>query len=62
VLAFSMLESLAGIAVIFVLNLTISFAIALLLAMRAYDLPERDHFSPVESLPKAWHGTSLARH
>src|SRR5262245_973196 len=38
-----MLESLAGIAVIFVLNLTVSFAIALLLAMRAYDLPARDH-------------------
>jgi len=37
------LESLAGIAVIFVLNLTVSFAIALLLAMRAYDLPAKDH-------------------
>ena len=38
-----MLESLAGIAVIFVLNLTVSFAIALSVAMRAYDLPARDH-------------------
>jgi site-specific recombinase len=38
-----MIESLAGIAVIFVLNLTVSFAIALFVAMGAYDLPAHDH-------------------
>jgi site-specific recombinase len=38
------IESLAGVGVIFVLNLTTSFAIALLLAMRAYDISARDHF------------------
>ena len=38
------IESLAGVSVIFVLNLTTSFVIALLLAMRAYDISARDHF------------------
>ena len=33
-----------GIAVIFVLNLTVSFTIALLVALRAYSIPTRDYF------------------
>jgi site-specific recombinase len=69
-----MLESLAGIAVIFVLNLTVSFAIALLVAMRAYDLPARDHFhlltvcfkrflqSPLEFFFPPMQETSLTKH
>ena len=69
-----MLESLAGIAVIFVLNLTVSFTIALLLAMRAYDLPARDHVhllrlcfkhflqSPLDFFFPPKQETSVARH
>jgi site-specific recombinase len=69
-----MLESLAGIAVIFVLNLTVSFAIALLLAMRAYDLPARDHLhllnlcfrhflqSPLEFFLPPKHETGVGKH
>jgi site-specific recombinase len=37
------LHALAGIAIIFVLNLTVSFTIALLVALRAYDIPAREH-------------------
>ncbi len=40
------IESLAGVGVIFVLNLTTSFAIALLLAMRAYDISARNSGFP----------------
>lgn len=69
-----MLESLAGIAVIFVLNLTVSFTIALLLAMRAYDLPARDHLhllnlcfryflrSPLEFFFPPKHEMGVAKH
>ncbi|MFN8007107.1 MAG: gliding motility protein [Terriglobia bacterium] len=37
------LEALLGIGVIFVLNLTVSFSIALLVALRAYDIPAKEH-------------------
>jgi site-specific recombinase len=69
-----MIESLAGIAVIFVLNLTVSFAIALMLAMRAYDLPARDHLhllnlcfrhflrSPLEFFYPPKQETGVAKH
>jgi site-specific recombinase len=36
-------RALPGIAVMFVLNLTVSFSISLLVALRAYDIPVREH-------------------
>jgi site-specific recombinase len=42
-------SAIAGIAIMFVLNLGVSFAIASLVALRAYDVPREEHLSILRS-------------
>ena len=43
-------RAIPGIAVIFVLNLTVSFTIALWVALRAYSIPAREHLSLLKTI------------